>query len=299
MSTNTAPEIDLQNLKPHPLAAAFPRPTEEEKKRMMESVQKIGLVDPIVLLNGQILDGLSRYEVCTELGTTAHFREFGSKESDGTSPTDFVTAKNLAHRFLTTSQKAAIAEELVPFYQDEAKMTKTEATAHAAAVVNVSPSSVERAAKLKKIDPMGFNKVRTGTSNVTAATAESKEKEQERIEEAESQLLKPIREANLQALTKRHGEEFGVAFGNGVLLKSKAHLDQFLEMNAEDQKFILPLVLRKWEPKAAFKFLNRVLDGQSRLIDLVLQATAMKKGLKVLVDGYVVTARKAAEGEAV
>lgn len=303
--------LDLQNLKPSALAKAFPRPTAEERQRMKDSITKTGLLEAIVLdpLDGSILDGLSRYEVCTELAAKAHFRFFGSLPSDGESRTDFVTGKNLAHRFLTPSQKAVIAEELIAFYETEAAMTHTQAINAAAAATGASPRTVERTEQLRRTDSTGFNKVRAGETTVTTAlkesgkkpelTADQKEQEQQRLDDLEATQLKPFREANEKALTKRHGEEFGVAFANGVLLKTKAHLEQFLDMNAEDQKFIMPLVLKKWEPKQALKFLQRILDGNSRLVDLVTQTQAVGKTVKVLVDGYVITARKVSEGEVV
>lgn len=95
-------------LKPlHPLCTAFPPIDPEDFDELVEDISANGLREPIVLLDGQVLDGRNRYHACLQAGVEVRFREFGSNNGDGTDPVAFVLSKNLRRRHLTASQRAA------------------------------------------------------------------------------------------------------------------------------------------------------------------------------------------------
>jgi hypothetical protein len=52
-----------RNLKPHPLAKLFPKYGEEELLDLASDIAANGLHNPIVLYQGQILDGVNRHQV--------------------------------------------------------------------------------------------------------------------------------------------------------------------------------------------------------------------------------------------
>jgi hypothetical protein len=115
----------------HPLSALFPPMTDEEFAELKESIKKHGLRDKIVLFDGQILDGRNREAACHELKIPPVFRNF-DPSLDGDSVVDFVADKNLTRRSLSTSQRAAVAADLVPFFADQvaaAKAAKAKADA--------------------------------------------------------------------------------------------------------------------------------------------------------------------------
>jgi hypothetical protein len=91
----------------HPLCTAFPPIDEQAFAELVDDVQQNGLREPIVLLDGQVLDGRNRYHACLQGGIEARFRAFGSDKADGTDPVAFVLSKNLRRRHLTASQQAA------------------------------------------------------------------------------------------------------------------------------------------------------------------------------------------------
>lgn len=102
----------------HPIAELFPRMTRDEFAELRESIQSIGLQEPIWTLNGQVIDGRERLRACVELGVRPTFRE----RSNGDGLAMFVVAQNLRRRHLTSSQRAALAVDLLPYLEAEAEL---------------------------------------------------------------------------------------------------------------------------------------------------------------------------------
>ncbi len=83
----------------------------------MRDIEAHGVKQPILIHEGQIVDGRHRYRACEELEI-----ECPAEEWDGVgSLIDLITSLNTHRRSLTKSQLAAIAYEAIPFYQSEAK----------------------------------------------------------------------------------------------------------------------------------------------------------------------------------
>jgi hypothetical protein len=81
----------------HPLAELFPPMRETEFARLRESVRAQGrLIEPITLLDDQVLDGRHRHRACQESGVAPTFRNF---DGPGT-PLDYVLARNGHRRHL-------------------------------------------------------------------------------------------------------------------------------------------------------------------------------------------------------
>lgn len=99
----------------HELSNFFPMLPEKEFEALKESIADIGLREPIVLYDGQILDGRNRYEAIQELREEGEDIEarFVSLDND-TSPMDYVVSANLRRRNLTKSQSIAILRRIFP-----------------------------------------------------------------------------------------------------------------------------------------------------------------------------------------
>lgn len=93
----------------HPHAEIFPAMTDSEFARLADDVESHGLLEPIVLLNGLILDGRHRERACEERGVEPRYEEWD--ESCGVSALEWVISKNLHRRQLTKAQRAALAVE--------------------------------------------------------------------------------------------------------------------------------------------------------------------------------------------
>jgi len=100
----------------HPYADFFPLMELEELNKLVGDIQQHGLLEPITLYAGKILDGRNRYRACQRLKIQPVTRDY-----DGDAPVAFVIAKNLHRRHLTQSQLAAIALHLLQPYQEEAR----------------------------------------------------------------------------------------------------------------------------------------------------------------------------------
>lgn len=101
----------------HPACLLFPRLSDDELRTLAEDIRQNGLLNPIVTLDGAILDGRNRLAACRVAGVTPRFVEWGG---DG-SPLAWVVAVNLVRRHLTACQRAVVAFELLPLLEAEAK----------------------------------------------------------------------------------------------------------------------------------------------------------------------------------
>lgn len=90
-------------LSQHPLGKRFRPFTEKETVRLRESVARLGVIEPVTMLDGMVLDGWHRLQVAQELGVDCPSIEYdGREEGIGA----WLTAKNEARRHLTDLQVA-------------------------------------------------------------------------------------------------------------------------------------------------------------------------------------------------
>ena len=145
----------------HEIANIFPLMNERDFEAFKADIASNGQLEPIVVHHGVIVDGRQRYRACKELKTKPKICEWDEKGS----LLNFVVSRNLHRRHLTTSQRAMLAADLKPLYEQEARArqgTRTDLSAtipdrekgkaseHAARLVNVSPRSVESASRIKE-----------------------------------------------------------------------------------------------------------------------------------------------------
>lgn len=82
---------------------------------LRDDIRSNGLLHPIVLHEGLILDGRHRYSACQETGQEARLEEYRGTDAAG------YVASACIHRNLTTSQRALIAAGFLAYEQAEAK----------------------------------------------------------------------------------------------------------------------------------------------------------------------------------
>lgn len=94
----------------HPFCYLLPWMTDEEFKALKEDIKKHGLIEPITLYEGQILDGKCRYKACKELKITPKFVEF---HGDDLEALIYVIRKNILRQQLNKDQISCIIAEAV------------------------------------------------------------------------------------------------------------------------------------------------------------------------------------------
>lgn len=171
----------------HPSAAIFPLLPENELADLAEDIRAAGLLEPIELLDGLILDGRNRQLACDRAGVEPTYRP---ADLGGLSPTEYVISKNLKRRHLTESQRAMVAQKALPFLEQEARerqgtRTDISATWHgsskealpdkgkaaekAGEMFNVSARTVYRAKKVAEEDAGLAERVLAGEVSAKAA----------------------------------------------------------------------------------------------------------------------------------
>lgn len=133
----------------HPLSAAFPRMTAEDFQALKDSIEQIGVQNPITIFEGMVVDGWNRYQAASELGMECPT----SSLADWIDPREFVLAQNKARRHVTQAQLAMAATEVYAWKPvgnpslsnsaGTAELSKT--TKELAAIAGVGIRSIEQA----------------------------------------------------------------------------------------------------------------------------------------------------------
>ena len=87
----------------HSLCSIFPKLDKTSFEALRNDIQANGLRNPIIVKNGEILDGQNRLQACKDLGITPKYQEY-----EGEDLVEFVLAQNLHRRHLTAGQSATI-----------------------------------------------------------------------------------------------------------------------------------------------------------------------------------------------
>jgi len=187
----------------HEYADLFPMLDDDALAELTADVRSNGLLEAIVLYEGKILDGRNRYLACREAGVEPRFTQY-----DGNDALQYVVSKNLHRRHLKSSQRAAIALDVLPMLEAQArkrqvelagtrpntgddlteKVPEGEAREQAAAMLGTNPRYVSDAKKLKDKAPDLLEEVRKGNLTIGKAKTELKRRElrQEYKEKAEA-----------------------------------------------------------------------------------------------------------------
>lgn len=111
----------MQEYVAHEYADIFPMLSESDIRELADNIKTRGLIEPIVLLDGKILDGRNRYEACRRAAVRPRFVEYdGATARPGAIPVDplaYVLSKNLHRRHLSESQRAMVAAKLATMKQ--------------------------------------------------------------------------------------------------------------------------------------------------------------------------------------
>lgn len=220
----------------HELANLFPMMSAVEHLELQADIQAKGLIQPVILLDGKILDGRNRFKACQEIGL-----EPDTVEYSGNDPLGDVISWNLKRRHLNEGQRATVAAKLANMprggngnnqFSKSANLQNSNVTqTQAAEMLNVSARSVASAKKVQSIgDESLLDKVEKGEVSLHVAEdiAElPKEQQKEIVAKGEREILqaaKEIRNAKAEAKRKERIQKIvDISQGNESLDISKKY----------------------------------------------------------------------------
>lgn len=159
------------NFGPHQYALLFPQ--SDNLDELVADIRANGLIQPIVLYQGKILDGWHRYQAALKANVEPIFEEY-----EGDDPLGYVASMNLSRRHLNQGQRALLRVkladlrgELAPHggnqanHQSDGLVTSEEL----AEEIGCSVATIERARRLQKQAPEYQNDVLLGTLTMAEA----------------------------------------------------------------------------------------------------------------------------------
>ena len=169
---------------PHPICLLIPSADEDELQDLTDDVRAHGLIDPIVLFEGMILDGRNRSAACERAGVEPRYAQFRGGREDALI---LVISHNLKRRHLT---KQAIADALVAAEDFNLHYTLTEPAVEkeAAAAADEGPET-QSVIKITEPKTASSRKLAQAAGRVVshvmiAATRKVKEKGEPELQEA-------------------------------------------------------------------------------------------------------------------
>ena len=192
------------NYDAHPLADKIPLMSDEEFETLKEDIRKNGQQQPIIIHEGQVIDGRHRQRACLELGIEPEIKAW-----DGSgSLIALIYSLNICRRHLTPSQRAALGVELLPALEAENEelrrkkisFSRTNETSQifdpsqrsderAAELVNANRQYIADAKAIKQQAPEKFEAIKSGALTITEAKRTLKEERREQRRQENRELV--------------------------------------------------------------------------------------------------------------
>ncbi len=166
---------------PHPICLLIPSADDDELQDLADDIRAHGLIDPIVLFEGMILDGRNRAAACERVGVAPRYVQFAGGREDALI---LVISHNLKRRHLT---KQAIADAMVGaedfnlHYTLAEPAAAAEAPAHGPGAQPVIKITEPKTASSRKLAQAAGGVV---SHAMIAATRKVKEKGEPELQEA-------------------------------------------------------------------------------------------------------------------
>jgi len=128
----------------HPAAEIFPEMDASALAGLTADIAANGQHEPVLILDGQVIDGRCRLRACEELGIEPRVRDISTEGGD---PFVLAVSLNLHRRHLTESQRAMVATKLATLANGSNQHAPIGAPSQEAAadLLNVSRRSIQRA----------------------------------------------------------------------------------------------------------------------------------------------------------
>lgn len=228
--------MSMKKLQQHKLIEWMPPLTDEEFEGLKQSIAEVGLIDPIVLLEGKVLDGWHRYKACAELKVEPKTEDYRSDN-----PIGFVVAR-LARRNLDESQRAMVGTRLAALGEGRPAKVKN------AQICAVNPPTQEEAAKLMGVGRRLIQKARKVVDRGTPELVDAVDRGKIKLEAAEpiSALPKTAQKKIVAAEPQKRKQLIAVA-KKQVTKQRKQERAQTPPPAIEKKPSILSFSLESWK----------------------------------------------------
>jgi hypothetical protein len=181
----------------HPLADCFPLMTEQEAAALRKDVKKNGLLEPITLLDGKILDGRNRSQACANMNVKPRYEEY-----EGDDPVAFVVSKNLHRRNLTAGQRDMASQKLATMRLGDNQYGSADrrTLADVAKLTGATERGMDRARKVERegvpelVDRVNAGRVALDKADKIASLPREKQEELMKLSDEELKTILPHKE---------------------------------------------------------------------------------------------------------
>lgn len=214
----------------HPIANCFPLIDGQEFEELVADIKANGVREPVILYEGQILDGRNRYRASQIAGVDCPLETYS-----GSDPVGYAVSLNLRRRHLSEGQRAWVAAQLANLGQGA--RTDLRANLHevsagqAAELLNVSERSVKSARVVRDHGAEELqDKVAKGeVAPSTAADVARLSKEEQRaiVARGEREILEAAKRIRAEKAVERRAERIErieeISKGNAPLLTPRRY----------------------------------------------------------------------------
>ena len=158
----------------HPYAARYPLIADPEQQALADDIREHGQREPIVMLDGVLIDGRNRWLACALAGVEPKTHEY-DEATDGPIE-DFIDSVNLHRRHLTVEQRAMAGARVLERLAAAGRARRSENLKQVAAPSEevkkaTSERSIETAARIAGCSP---NSIKAAQKVLRAGTPEFK-----------------------------------------------------------------------------------------------------------------------------
>lgn len=253
----------MPQLKAHPIADIWPMMSDDEIRQLADDIKDQGLIEPVWIYEGKILDGRNRAAACEIAGVRIE-----TKAYRGDNPVGFAFSLNEKRRHLQSGARAALAVEAKPLYEAEARKRREatqgrpkkgeakptqkvgevspnrkgrESSTQAARDFGTNHRYVNQAEKVKKEAPDVFEKLKAGKVSMQDAMREVRKKpttpwidderlRKKQVEEGRAVVANAERDKNLIQWAESKGIavriDRGSPYGNPFIMGKDGTRDQ-------------------------------------------------------------------------
>lgn len=268
----------------HPLANLFPLIEGADFDRLVDDVRENGVLEPIILLDGMILDGRNRYRAALAAGVFD--ADHDVHLFDGEDPLGWVLSKNLHRRHLSESQRAMVAARIANLRQGRPSQSQITPTPdpspqeggeseNPANLPDLSGVKQHDAAELLHVSERSLRTARQVQASGATELVEAVERGELKVSAAAevaklpvSEQLEILRGANPKAFAKVAKERLGQINGARAIMADRREPDDSLDYfptppwatRALVETIGLPLTGRRvWDPACGEGHMSGVL----------------------------------------